>query len=185
MDPTAAADSDIVSTPLSSADVSELAYIELLYFAYRDFTADADRILERMGFGRAHHRVLYFVNRRPGMTVAELLDILSITKQSLARVLRQLIESGHVAQRTGSTDRRQRLLYPTAKGRELIMELSQPQSRRIRAALTNSGTGQSDAVARFMEEMASPPAGRYNRARRVENLDGTDSVSDEYSRRTP
>src|SRR5205085_10879665 len=88
----------------------------LFFFAYRDFVGDADALLERQGFGRAHHRVLYFVNLKPGMPVADLLNILKITKQSLARVLRQLIDNGYIEQRTGAADRRQRLLYATAKG---------------------------------------------------------------------
>src|SRR6204780_3111356 len=88
--------------------------IELLFFAYRDFVGDADEILAKFGFGRAHHRVLHFVNRNPGMKVAELLDILKITKQSLGRVLKQLIDKGYVEQKLGK-DRRQRLLFVTPK----------------------------------------------------------------------
>lgn len=106
----------------------------LFFFAYRDFVRDADALLDMQGFGRAHHRVIYFVNLRPGMTVADLLDILRITKQSLARVLRQLIDSGYVAQKHGETDRRQRLLYPTEKGRDFFEVLSATQTRRIEAA---------------------------------------------------
>src|SRR5262252_2315738 len=90
--------------------------IELLFFAYRDFIGDPDDVLAKFGFGRAHHRVLHFVNRNPGMKVAELLDILKITKQSLGRVLKQLIDQGYVVQKEGANDRRQRLLYVTAKG---------------------------------------------------------------------
>src|SRR5262245_51453534 len=85
--------------------------IELLFFAYRDFVGDPDDVLQKLGFGRAHHRVLHFVNRNPGMKVADLLDILKITKQSLGRVLKQLIDQGYVVQKEGSNDRRQRLLY--------------------------------------------------------------------------
>jgi DNA-binding MarR family transcriptional regulator len=113
-------------------------------------------ILERYGFGRAHHRVLYFVNRKPGMTVAELLDVLKITKQSLARVLKQLIDSGHVVQVRGPRDRRQRELYPTAKGRELALALATPQSQRIARALKESGVGERDAIERFLEAMVNP-----------------------------
>src|SRR5690606_19152964 len=113
--------------------------IELLFFAYRDFTSDPDQILADYGFGRAHHRVLHFVNRRPGLTVAELLDVLRITKQSLARVLKQLIEAGHVIQVRGPRDRRQRELYPTDKGRALALALAMPQSRRIARALAEAG----------------------------------------------
>ena len=84
--------------------------IELLFFAYRDFVSDPDEVLAKFGFGRAHHRVLHFVNRNPGMKVAELLDILKITKQSLGRVLKQLVDQGYVLQKEGANDRRQRLL---------------------------------------------------------------------------
>nr|WP_246018420.1 MarR family transcriptional regulator [Pelagibacterium montanilacus] len=125
----------------------------LFFFAYRDFVRDADALLERQGFGRAHHRVIYFVNLRPGMTVADLLDILRITKQSLARVLRQLIDSGYVAQRHGETDRRQRLLYPTEKGREFFEVLSSTQARRIDAALKALPPEARDCVTRFFVAM--------------------------------
>src|SRR5947208_13781740 len=90
--------------------------IELLFFAYRDFIGDPDEVLLKLGFGRAHHRVLHFVNRNPGMKVAELLEILNITKQSLGRVLKQLVDEGYVLQKEGAQDRRQRLLYVTPKG---------------------------------------------------------------------
>src|SRR5579875_4199671 len=93
--------------------------IELLYYAYRDFTAEPDAMLARYGFGRAHHRVIYFVGRHPHMSVTELLGILRITKQSLSRVLSQLVQQGFIVQKTGSRDRRQRLLELTAKGIEL------------------------------------------------------------------
>ena len=90
--------------------------IELFFFAYRDFVGDADRLLEAYGFGRAHHRVLYFVTRRPGLTIAELLEILRITKQSLNRVLRELVDKNFVETRAGALDRRRRQLYATAEG---------------------------------------------------------------------
>lgn len=125
----------------------------LFFFAYRDFVRDADALLEMQGFGRAHHRVIYFVNLRPGMTVADLLDILRITKQSLARVLRQLIDSGYVAQKHGETDRRQRLLYPTEKGRDFFEVLSATQARRIEAAFTSLPEESRDCVKRFFAEM--------------------------------
>ncbi|WP_244640719.1 MarR family winged helix-turn-helix transcriptional regulator [Pelagibacterium lentulum] len=125
----------------------------LFFFAYRDFVRDADALLEKQGFGRAHHRVIYFVNLRPGMTVADLLDILRITKQSLARVLRQLIDSGYVTQRHGETDRRQRLLYPTEKGREFFETLSASQAKRIETALAALPDETRQCVARFFVEM--------------------------------
>src|SRR5437763_13877338 len=90
--------------------------IELLFFAYRDFIGDPDDVLAKFGFGRAHHRVLHFVNRNPGMKVAELLDVLKITKQSLGRVLKQLVDEDYVLQKAGAQDRRQRLLYLTPTG---------------------------------------------------------------------
>ncbi|WP_147078144.1 MarR family winged helix-turn-helix transcriptional regulator [Methylobacterium haplocladii] len=111
--------------------------IELLFFAYRDFVADPDRILAEYGFGRAHHRVLHFVDRYPGLTIAELLDILRITKQSLNRVLKDLIEQGYIAQRTGTSDRRQRLLFCTELGIRFAEELSRVQMRRVARALVD------------------------------------------------
>ncbi|WP_245958455.1 MarR family winged helix-turn-helix transcriptional regulator [Pelagibacterium sediminicola] len=128
----------------------------LFFFAYRDFVRDADALLDKQGFGRAHHRVIYFVNLRPGMTVADLLDILRITKQSLARVLRQLVDSGYVAQRHGETDRRQRLLYPTEKGRQFFEVLSATQTRRIEAAFAKLPDHARDAVRGFFIEMTEP-----------------------------
>jgi DNA-binding MarR family transcriptional regulator len=121
--------------------------IELLFFAYRDFVGDADEILAQFGFGRAHHRVLHFVNRNPGMKVAELLDILRITKQSLGRVLKQLIEEGYVVQKEGAQDRRQRLLSVTQKGEALALRLAALQSVRIGRAAADLGP-QGQAVAR-------------------------------------
>ena len=113
--------------------------MELLFFGYRDFTAEPDKILARYGFGRAHHRVIYFVGRFPAITVSELLDILRITKQSLSRVLSQLIREGFVTQRPGTQDRRQRLLTLTDKGRALERELSEEQRARIARAYRQAG----------------------------------------------
>jgi len=115
--------------------------IELLFFAYRDFISDPDAILAEFDFGRAHHRVIHFVGRNPGITVADLLNILRITKQSLARVLKQLIEDGFIEQVTGRQDRRQRLLYLTASGRALQDRLAEPQRQRVSAALEAAGPG--------------------------------------------
>jgi DNA-binding MarR family transcriptional regulator len=120
-----------VTTPLSAHDRAEIPYIELLFFAYRDFISDPDAALESYGFGRAHHRVIHFVNRHPGIRVADLLDILKITKQSLGRVLKQLIDNGFIEQKMGPQDRRQRLLYPTESGRALSLRLVDLQARRI------------------------------------------------------
>jgi DNA-binding MarR family transcriptional regulator len=132
--------------------------IELLFFAYRDFIGDADELLSGLGFGRAHHRVLHFVNRHPGMRVADLLDILKITKQSLGRVLRDLVEDGYVIQKAGPADRRQRLLYLTAKGEALARELALLQTRRFARALHECGPGARDAARRFLTAMIDPAA---------------------------
>jgi DNA-binding MarR family transcriptional regulator len=130
--------------------------IELLFFAYRDFTGDPDDVLAKLGFGRAHHRVLHFVNRNPGMKVAQLLDILKITKQSLGRVLRQLIEQGYVLQKEGMHDRRQRLLYVTPKGEALAMKLASLQTARIAHALSDLGPNAHESACRFLTALINP-----------------------------
>src|SRR6202162_3751712 len=139
---------DIKSAPdasfLSEEEVRQ--GIELLFFAYRDFTAEPDEILARYGFGRAHHRVVHFVGRRPQMTVGELLVILRITKQSLNRVLGQLLRQGLIVQHRGAQDRRQRLLELTEKGRELERQLSEPQRDRVGAAYRKAGAQAGDGV---------------------------------------
>ena len=132
------ADGDPVRTEAAGSDQLVEA-IELLFFAYRDFTSDPDELLAEYDFGRAHHRVVHFVGRNPGITVAELLNILRITKQSLARVLKQLIERGFVEQETGRQDRRQRLLYLTQAGRDLLERLEAPQRARVARALEQAG----------------------------------------------
>lgn len=131
--------------PEIEADERLTEAIELLFFGYRDFISDPDVILSAYEFGRAHHRVVHFVGRNPGITVAELLDILRITKQSLARVLRQLIERGFVEQKTGEKDRRQRRLYLTENGEELLRRLVAPQRERVRKALEAAGSAGADA----------------------------------------
>jgi DNA-binding MarR family transcriptional regulator len=129
--------------------------MELLFFAYRDFTGDPDAVLAQYGFGRAHHRVLHFVNRNPGLRVANLLEILKITKQSLARVLKQLIGEGFITQKAGAEDRRERLLYLTAKGARLAEKLTLLQVSRIEAALAASGSEAEIATRRFLLAMIS------------------------------
>jgi DNA-binding MarR family transcriptional regulator len=114
--------------------------IELLFFAYRDFTAEPDAILEEYGFGRAHHRIVHFVGRHPHITVGELLGILRITKQSLNRVLGELVRQGFIVQHRGAEDRRQRLLELTDRGRELESRLSAPQRARVGAAYGKAGS---------------------------------------------
>ena len=133
--------SDIKSSadPRFSAEDAVRDGIELLFFAYRDFTAEPDAILARYGFGRAHHRVIHFVGRHPQMTVSELLGILRITKQSLSRVLGELVEQGFVRQRPGPQDRRQRLLELTPEGHALEREVSAPQRARVARAYRQAG----------------------------------------------
>lgn len=130
--------------------------IELLFFAYRDFVGDPDEVLAKLGFGRAHHRVLHFVNRNPGMKVAELLDVLRITKQSLGRVLKQLIDEGYVVQREGANDRRQRLLYVTQAGEDLAMQLAGLQTARISGVVAELGLGGREMARRFLAGMIDP-----------------------------
>lgn len=146
---------DIVRTPLNASNGIDFTIIEALFFAYRDFTSDPDAILAQIGFGRAHHRVLHFVNRRPGLTVAELLDVLRITKQSLARVLKQLVDTGHIVQLPGPEDRRQRELYPTRRGRDLAKRLAEPQSRRIAKAFEAMESDERAAVEQFLRRMVT------------------------------
>ncbi|WP_223999664.1 MarR family transcriptional regulator [Aureimonas sp. SA4125] len=144
----------LVTQALETNGELDFRIIELFFFAYREFTADADLVLERYGFGRAHHRVLHFVNRAPGMTIADLLDLLQITKQSLSRVLRQLVDGGFIQQIPGEEDRRQRRLYPTPSGRHLTLELSRAQAARIEAALATAGSTDPRPVIAFLREMA-------------------------------
>lgn len=146
------------SPALPNVDEGKIDFdtIELFFFAYRDFVSDPDAILEKLDYGRAHHRVVYFVSRQPGMTVADLLDTLQITKQSLARVLKQLIDDGYIRQMAGPEDRRQRRLYPTLTGRELALALSEPQSRRIDKALETMKPDARVYVREFLTRMRSP-----------------------------
>ncbi len=136
------ADINSSSASVKSASVppgTEPAFdlIELLFFAYRDFVRDADRLLDAYRFGRAHHRVLHFVYRHPGLTVAELLDILKITKQSLNRVMKDLLDGNFVEVHAGVSDRRRRMLFPTPKGCDLALDLARLQSERFRRTLGN------------------------------------------------
>ncbi len=124
--------------------------MELLFYAYREFTAEPDEILAEIGFGRAHHRVIYFVGRYPRITVSELLGILKITKQSLSRVLGELVRQGFIQQQTGVRDRRQRLLELTEKGVELERQLSETQRQRIARAYRMAGA---EAVEGFRKVM--------------------------------
>ena len=146
--------------------------IELLFFAYRDFVGDADKILITFGFGRAHHRVLHFVHRNPGIKVAELLDILQITKQSLGRVLKQLIDEGYVEQQEGAIDRRQRLLFVSATGETLALRLAALQTARIDRALAEIGATNREQARRFLIAMLDPDR-RESVLRLIEGTDRT------------
>ena len=130
--------------------------IEAMFFAYRGFTADPDRILADMAYGRAHHRAIHFINRAPGTTVNNLLNILGVTKQSLNRVLRTLIADGLVQSKVGRNDKRERHLFLTDEGRKLEQELSDAQRARMRLAFRTAGP---EAVAGFrtvLEAMMDP-----------------------------
>ena len=151
--PNQKAEKETSSAGTDATEAVDFEIIELFFFAYRDFTSDPDVILEKRGFGRAHHRVLHFVDREPGMTVADLLDTLRITKQSLARVLKQLIDSGYIRQVAGPEDRRQRKLYPTEAGRDLALALAVPQSARIARAFGEADPDTRASVRRFLEGM--------------------------------
>jgi len=120
--------------------------IEAMFFAYRGFTADPDRILADMAYGRAHHRAIHFIGRAPNTTVNNLLNILGVTKQSLNRVLRTLIADGLVESKVGRVDKRERHLTLTQAGRDLEQTLSDAQRARMRAAYREAGP---DAVAGF------------------------------------
>jgi len=164
---------DIKSPDTASAEAPYLTDeevrqgIELLFFAYRDFTAEPDAILERYGFGRAHHRVVHFVGRRPQMTVGDLLLILRITKQSLNRVLGQLVRQGFIVQHRGAQDRRQRLLELTEKGHELERQLSAPQRARVAAAYRTAGAGAVEGFRKVLLNVIASPEDRrrFTRAR--------------------
>lgn len=138
------------------AELPAYDLIELFFFAYRDFVSDPDRILDEYGFGRAHHRVLHFVDRQPGLTIAELLDILRITKQSLNRVLKELIEKDFVESRTGTADRRQRLLFVTRQGHDLALKLAKLQTRRIARALADLEPEAKETISRYLLRLIDP-----------------------------
>jgi len=130
--------------------------IELLFFAYRDFTSDPDAVLAEFEFGRAHHRVLHFVDRNPAIRVTDLLGILRITKQSLGRVLKQLVDEGFIEQVQGETDRRQRLLNTTPKGHALARKLATLQSHRLERAIKSLPDGTDATVRQFLFNLVDP-----------------------------
>ena len=148
------------ATPQPALSETPLALVEMLFFAYRDFTGEADVKLAAYDLGRAHHRVLHFVNRCPGIRVAHLLEVLKITKQSLGRVLRKLIEDQWIEQAPGADDRRERLLTLTDRGRVLAAELADLQIRRIDEALRESaalsGVDAADIIRNFLFAMIAP-----------------------------
>jgi len=148
--------------PLFLRDEELRQAMELLFFAYRDFTAEPDAILARYGFGRAHHRALHFIGRHPGITVSELLGILRITKQSLNRVLGQLIAQGYVEQRQGTRDRRQRLLTLTGAGHTLEEQVSAEQRARIAKAYREAGA---EAVEGFRKVLMGIVGSEEDRSR--------------------
>ncbi|WP_226780110.1 MarR family winged helix-turn-helix transcriptional regulator [Oceaniglobus trochenteri] len=142
--------------------------IEAMFFAYRGFTADPDRILAEHAYGRAHHRAVHFINRSPGTTVNNLLGILGVTKQSLNRVLRTLVEDGLVESRVGHRDKRERHLFLTETGKTLEHALSEAQRSRMRAAYRAAGP---EAVAGFrqvLEAMMDPEQRRHFAIRKGE-----------------
>jgi DNA-binding MarR family transcriptional regulator len=151
-----------VANPLFLREEELRQGMELLFYAYRDFTAEPDAILARHGFGRAHHRVIYFVGRHPGMTVAELLGVLKITKQSLSRVLGELVRQGFVTQRPAPDDRRQRLLELSEKGIDLERQLSENQRARLAQAYRDAGA---QAVEGFRKVMLGIIGGEEDRQR--------------------
>jgi DNA-binding MarR family transcriptional regulator len=134
---------------------------DLLFFAYRDFTNAADVILDELGLGRAHHRALHFIGRNPGITVSDLLGILRITKQSLARVLTALIEQGYVVQSPGRADRRQRLLTLTPQGQVLERRLFERQRERLTAAYREAGANAVEGFRRVMRGIMNDTARAY------------------------
>ncbi len=151
-------DEEIHTNASGDAKTFEPPYdlIELLFFAYRDFTADPDVILAEYGFGRAHHRVLHFVDRNPDMRVTDLLTILGITKQSLGRVLKQLVDEDFILQAPGPIDRRERLLKTTAKGAALAQRLTALQSLRLERAINALPEGGRNIARKFLYEMINP-----------------------------
>lgn len=132
--------------------------IEAMFFAYQNFTADPDRILAERGYGRAHHRAIHFINRQPGLTVNTLLAILGVTKQSLNRVLRSLVEDGLVESRVQSKDRRERHLYLTDAGNTFEAALASTQHDRMNAAFNAVGPEAADGFRKVLEAMMDPDA---------------------------
>jgi len=134
---------------------------DMLFFALRDLTAAPDAILAELGYGRAHHRCMHWVARKPGLKVGELLAILGITKQSLTRVLGPLIENGYVAQVPGQQDRRQRLLTLTEKGQALERRLYESQRERLIVAYREAGGPAVEGFKRVLRGLMNSQAREY------------------------
>jgi DNA-binding MarR family transcriptional regulator len=158
---------DVPVSPLREEDLWHSR--ELLFFAYRDYMSEPGQILQKYEFGFAHHRVVHFVGRRPGMTVSELLDTLKITKQSLSRVLSALIEQGYIRQEKGAQDKRQRLLFLTDKGVRLEGEVSAPQQARVAKAFAAAGLEAAQGFCKVLAAMVDD--------------DGSDLIASFLSRR--
>ena len=175
--------------PDSASDnsASLLPIVEMLFFAYRDFTGEADAVLEAYDLGRAHHRVLHFVNRQSGIRVAALLELLKITKQSLGRVLRKLIEDGWIEQAPGPQDRRERRLTLTSKGRDLAAQLARLQTQRIGAALrevqADLGAGTDHDVEEHVRRFLLAMIAREERAAVADIVESGTSSSPKRSKR--
>ena len=146
--------SSLDSQPLREEDLRQ--GIELLFYAYRDFTGEPDAILDKYGLGRAHHRAIYFVGRNPGITVTELLEILRITKQSLSRVLGHLVDNDFILQRADPADRRRKQLTLSEKGKALEHELTSTQMERFARAYREAGTEAIDGFRRVLVGIVEP-----------------------------
>ena len=163
----------LAANPIFLRDEDLRQGIELLFYAYRDFTGEPDAILGKLGLGRAHHRAIYFVGRHAGITVSELLAILKITKQSLSRVLSQLVREAYIQQRPGKRDRRQRLLELTEKGKELERQLTRTQRERIARAYREAGA---EAVAGYRKVLLGL-IDETERRKILAHLDGTSKAA--------
>lgn len=150
------ADINTFEIPEAHADESLRVGIEMLFYAYREFTAEPDAILDHIGFGRAHHRAIYFVGRNPGITVTDLLGILRITKQSLSRVLSELVEKGYINQGTDANDRRRRPLTLTPKGVEIEHRLTETQRARVARAYAQAGEEAVEGFRRVLLGLMEP-----------------------------
>ena len=146
------ADLNNLISPFFLNDKEIRKIIELFFFSYRDFTAGPDQILEKLNFGRAHHRVIYFVGKKDKITIKELLGVLKITKQSLSRVLNQLVKEGFVLVSTG-LDKRTKNLSLTNSGLSLENELSIIQIKKIKKVISNFNKEDIDSFKRILYEM--------------------------------